>query len=125
MTGARELIDDPHTRGDCPKCGGIARVTDSRPGSDADILRKRRRRCDNCGYGFSTIEQVVGDIDSGVLSNAVKAKEFERRCSALLREIFGDDGGHLRAGAGLGVPKPQSFASTRDRRQPSADGDST
>jgi len=37
----------------CEKCGGLARVIDSR---ERPIGFSRRRKCSNCGHRFSTVE---------------------------------------------------------------------
>ncbi len=40
----------------CPSCGGTTGVTDSRP-KPAAI--KRRRKCEICGFRFTTIEVIA------------------------------------------------------------------
>lgn len=37
----------------CPVCGGDTRIVDSR---SKDDCKKRRRKCQECGYKFNTIE---------------------------------------------------------------------
>ncbi len=39
----------------CPKCGGDARVSDSRP---HELGVHRRRKCMKCGERFSTMEMI-------------------------------------------------------------------
>ena len=41
----------------CLKCNSSTSVVDSRPQETSAI--KRRRKCNSCGYRFSTIEQVL------------------------------------------------------------------
>jgi transcription elongation factor Elf1 len=41
----------------CLKCNSNTSVVDSRPQETSAI--KRRRKCNSCGYRFSTIEQVL------------------------------------------------------------------
>lgn len=42
----------------CPKCGGSTSVKDSRPTERGDTVR--RRKCDDCGYRYSTYEMLFG-----------------------------------------------------------------
>jgi transcriptional repressor NrdR len=43
----------------CPQCGSPSRVVDSRSSKHSGI--RRRRKCDKCGYRFTTAEAPVKD----------------------------------------------------------------
>jgi transcriptional repressor NrdR len=43
----------------CPQCGAMSRVVDSRSSKHSGI--RRRRKCDGCGYRFTTAEAPVKD----------------------------------------------------------------
>jgi len=44
----------------CPKCGGRIRTFDSRPRPDNTVWR--RKRCDACGYRFTTVELTTVEL---------------------------------------------------------------
>ena len=48
----------------CPKCLGDAHTIDSRIRSDGSI--RRRRKCAQCGYRFTTTEAIVGNLERGI-----------------------------------------------------------
>lgn len=61
----------------CPKCTSPdTKVLDTRIGKDSLTIR-RRRQCQNCGYRFTTIEEVLreGVI---ILKNDGRREEFDR-----------------------------------------------
>jgi transcriptional repressor NrdR len=61
----------------CPKCGtSDTRVIDSRVSSSGLSIR-RRRSCQNCGYRFSTTEEVVRE-DLYVVKNDGRREAFDR-----------------------------------------------
>lgn len=61
----------------CPKCGTKdTRVIDSRVSSSGLAIR-RRRACQNCGYRFSTTEEVVSE-DLYVIKNDGRREPFDR-----------------------------------------------
>ena len=55
----------------CLKCNSSTSVVDSRPQETSAI--KRRRKCNSCGYRFSTIEQVL--TKKTVVKKAVKIRK--------------------------------------------------
>ncbi len=68
----------------CPKCGTKdTRVIDSRVSSSGLAIR-RRRVCQNCGYRFSTTEEIVRE-DFFVIKNDGRREPFDR--TKLLRGI--------------------------------------
>ena len=61
----------------CPKCGTKdTRVIDSRVSSSGLAIR-RRRSCQNCGYRFSTTEEIVTE-DLFVIKNDGRREPFDR-----------------------------------------------
>ena len=61
----------------CPKCGTKdTRVIDSRVSSSGLAIR-RRRSCQNCGYRFSTTEEIVSE-DLFVIKNDGRREPFDR-----------------------------------------------
>jgi transcriptional repressor NrdR len=61
----------------CPKCGTKdTRVIDSRVSSSGLSIR-RRRACQNCGYRFSTTEEIVSE-DLFVIKNDGRREPFDR-----------------------------------------------
>ncbi|NDV61050.1 transcriptional repressor NrdR [Puniceicoccales bacterium CK1056] len=61
----------------CPKCGTKdTRVIDSRVSSSGLAIR-RRRSCQNCGYRFSTTEEIVTE-DLYVIKNDGRREPFDR-----------------------------------------------
>jgi len=61
----------------CPKCATKdTRVIDSRVSSSGLSIR-RRRSCQNCGYRFSTTEEVVSE-DLFVIKNDGRREPFDR-----------------------------------------------
>lgn len=75
----------------CPKCSGMTRVTDSRVPAGRDKVR-RRRRCVDCGYRFSTVELAVDEFDISAPHTLVenllfKVSTLERYIVQLRQEI--------------------------------------
>lgn len=61
----------------CPKCGTKdTRVIDSRVSSSGLSIR-RRRSCQNCGYRFSTTEEIVSE-NLFVIKNDGRREPFDR-----------------------------------------------
>ena len=61
----------------CPKCTSIEdKVIDSRIGKEGNTIR-RRRECIECGYRFTTIENLVRDGIS-VIKRDGRREEFDR-----------------------------------------------
>jgi transcriptional repressor NrdR len=61
----------------CPKCGTKdTRVIDSRV-STSGLAIRRRRSCQNCGYRFSTIEEIIRE-DLYVVKNDGRREPFDR-----------------------------------------------
>lgn len=61
----------------CPKCGTKdTRVIDSRVSASGLAIR-RRRSCQNCGYRFSTTEEIIRD-DLYVVKNDGRREPFDR-----------------------------------------------
>ena len=57
----------------CPKCGGMTFVTDSRPNVDSI---KRRRMCEDCKNRFTTVE-IDLDMYKSFLSMNSREEEEE------------------------------------------------
>lgn len=61
----------------CPKCGTKdTRVIDSRV-STSGLAIRRRRSCQNCGYRFSTTEEIIRE-DLYVVKNDGRREPFDR-----------------------------------------------
>lgn len=66
----------------CPKCGTKdTRVIDSRV-STSGLAIRRRRSCQNCGYRFSTTEEIVTE-DLFVIKNDGRREPFDRNKIAM------------------------------------------
>lgn len=70
---------------DCVECGGgLTEVIDSRPGpKKLGVIKRRRRKCTECGARFSTWEIPVGKHD--VALN--KLRQIEARVKKFLGEL--------------------------------------
>lgn len=68
----------------CPECGENTEVIDSRKRL-AGMTVRRRRRCKDCGYRFSTIEAIVKDNKmkdtSNVLPRPCGKCEYDDACT--------------------------------------------
>lgn len=47
----------------CPTCGGVTRVTDTRPQKGERLALRRRRICQSCSGRFFTIETPQAELD--------------------------------------------------------------
>lgn len=66
----------------CPKCGGDSGVKDSRPDYQGVVIR-RRRKCFECGFKFTTKEIVVSSSETNKL-----VREMElRTTNALINKV--------------------------------------
>lgn len=62
----------------CPKCGNIDdKVIDSRSVRNGDVIR-RRRVCQNCGFRFTTYEEVI-KTSLRVIKRDGRHEEMDRR----------------------------------------------
>mgnify|MGYP004506507947 CR=1 FL=1 len=64
----------------CPKCGSSQIfVTNSRHKNSINAIR-RRRKCNSCGYVWSTLEQTVEQDKLSILAHQLKAicKEIDK-----------------------------------------------
>lgn len=83
--------------GICVRCGEKTIVKDSRASSEPDILVRRTRWCISCGHKFTTAEVVIAEAGGRPTSMQTKAIIFKSEIDKLVRELFGDSNGALRA----------------------------
>jgi len=60
----------------CPKCKGEVRTIDSRPTTNGNGVR-RRRKCTKCGYKFTTVEREVHTRQGGRSVDAEKLRRLK------------------------------------------------
>jgi transcriptional regulator NrdR family protein len=72
----------------CKKCGGKTKVIDSRSASNGT---KRRHRCKNCGYRFSTFETSI-DVYTDLL---YLSENVKRETEVLFKEIDNNINKHI------------------------------
>lgn len=92
----------------CPKCGADDgyHCIDSRPSPEPGVLRRRRQRCDACGFTFTTHEVVVSADGHPLASQQARAFLFLRDMESLVRDHFGDNGtGFFNSSGGLAAQK--------------------
>lgn len=76
---------------DCPVCeAGILRVKDSRRDEyQPNVLRRRVKACDSCGYRCTTHEVIVADTMGLANAHTRNAIEFLRAVEAAADKHFG------------------------------------
>lgn len=70
----------------CPQCGGATKVKDSRAVRGPSYVR-RRRRCLNCGFRFTTYERWAESDEAANLLLKQRLTAAHRRFSDELRSL--------------------------------------
>ena len=61
----------------CPHCGRWSTVIETREKTNGS--KRRRRECPECGYRFSTIEQIIGEDENHAEKNEPIDSAVQRR----------------------------------------------
>ena len=84
----------------CPACGGDSHVVDTRDTAEGEI--RRRRKCDQCGARWSTLEVMTTRLGQTVEMTRLVAR-LRRDADALQREMVNLTAGNGQA-ANLAIP---------------------
>lgn len=80
----------------CPFCeSGQMIVKDSRPTTDDDVFRRRRRECNSCKKRVTTHEVIIGEVGIGWEQAQRLAVRFLDRIEVAAKDVYGDEFRHF------------------------------